>query len=89
MVLPVLEDKNPWKNLRENNKTRLEMDQSKRERAKKFLKKFEIVMNTWKTYVLKKLSERFSNSRKLGLIDRKLHSIDPASIESGRFKPNF
>ena len=56
---------------------------------KSFLKSFEIVKNTRKAYVFKKPSERFSIGRKIGLINRKSHSIDPASIEMGRFKPNF
>ena len=56
---------------------------------KSFSKSFEIVKNTWKAYVFKKPSERFSIGRKIGSINRKSHSIDPASIEMGRFKPNF
>ena len=48
---------------------------------KSFLKSFEIVKNTWKAYVLKKLSDRFSIGRKIGLIDQKTYSIDPTSIE--------
>ena len=56
---------------------------------KSFLKSFEIVKNTWKVYFFKKPSERFLISWKIGSIDQKSHSIDPASIEPGRFKPNF
>ena len=57
-------------------------------RRQKSLKEIEgkwqkiwIVMNTWKTHVLKKHSERFSIVRKIDSIDWKLHSIDPAAIE--------
>ena len=56
---------------------------------KSFLKSFKIVKNIWKAYVFKKPSKWFSISQKIGLIDQKSHLINLASIELGRFKPNF
>ena len=47
----------------------LNLDRLKREREKLF-EKIEIVMNTWKAYVFKKLSKRF------WLIEKKIRSIE-------------
>ena len=89
IVLPVLEDKNSWEKLREHDKKiGLNLEQSKRERKSAFWK----VLNNeehMKNLSFKKLFEQFSIDRKTSSIDRKLHSIDRASIEPGRFKPNF
>ena len=52
-VLPAQEDKNLEKNLEENDKKSLELDLSKRERAKGFLKSLNKVKNTWEKLVLK------------------------------------
>ena len=83
IVLPVLEDKNLWEKLRENNKKNCfeygSVEERERERA------FWKILNSeehMKISCFKKLSKRFS-------IDRKLHSIDPASIEPDIFKPKF
>ena len=74
------EKKNLEENLRENDKKiALNLDRSKRERTELFEK-----MNSeehMKNSCFKKLSERFSIDRKIGSINRKLHSIDLALIE--------
>ena len=52
------------------------------EKARKRLKKlFEIVKNTWEEAFLKTLIDRNSIGGKLASIDRKIDSIDPASIK--------
>ena len=80
MVLSALEEKNLANISKENNKKLLWLlDQSKRER--KAFEKFEIVLNTGKAKGFKKLSVRFLIDRKIDSIDRKLHSIDLASIK--------
>ena len=79
-VLRALQDKNPRRNLRENDKNLLWiLDRSKRER--KAFEKFEKVLNTWKANGFKKLSVRFSIDRKIDLIEWKLHSIDLTMIK--------
>ena len=85
-VLPALKDKNLWKILRENDKSWLDLDRSKRESQKVF-EKVWILKNTWRKHVFKKPSDRFSIDKKRGLIDRKLVLIDLAPIEAGKFKP--
>ena len=80
IVLLVLEDKCPWEKLRENDKKiGLNLDRSKRERKClwKVLNSEEHVKNL----SFKKLSKWFSIDWKTGLIYRKLHSINPASIK--------
>ena len=52
-VLLAQEDKNLEKNLEENDKKSLELDLSKRERAKGFLKSLNKVKNMWEKLVLK------------------------------------
>ena len=66
----------------------LSLDRSKRERIELFenLNSEEHVKNSC---FKKKLSEQFSIDQKTSLIDQKLHSINRALIEPGRFKPNF
>ena len=88
-VLPALEVKNPWRNLRENNKKFSFEPWPIEERENKTFEKVWIVTITWKTYVFKKLSERFSIDRKTNSINWKLHSIYPEPIEPGRFKTKF
>ena len=69
-VLPALEDKNPWRNLRENDKNSDWKPWPIKEREKSVLKKFE---SDWtrENSVFKKLCMRFSIDRKLDSIDRK------------------
>ena len=69
-VLPALKDKNLWKILRENDKSWLDLDRSKRESEKVF-EKIWIVKNTWRKVVFKKLSEQFSIDLKTDSIDQK------------------
>ena len=66
----------------------LSLDRSKRERIELFekLNSEEHVKNSC---FKKKFSEQFSIDQKTSLIDQKLHSINRALIEPGRFKPNF
>ena len=80
-VLPTLEVKNPWRNLKENDKKFCFEPWLIEEREKELFEKVWIVTNTWKTYVFKKLSERFSIDQKLDSIDRKLHLINPTAIK--------
>ena len=92
MVLSVLEDKNFEENLRENDKKLIgNLDRSKRVR-KAFLKTFEIVKNMWESHILKTLKPIFDRSknrfdRLKNIFDRS--SINRATIELDRFKPNF
>ena len=92
IVLPVYEDKNLWKFFRENDKKWLELDRSKRE-SQKVLKKFEIVMNTWKTYDFKKTFWTIFDCSKNKFDQLKItfdwSSSDRASIQLSKFKPNF
>ena len=77
----MLDDKNLEKKI-EGKRQKFAWVRSVEEREpKSFLKSFEIMKNMWKAYVFKKLSERFSIGQKLDSINRKSHSIDPASIE--------
>ena len=87
MVLPAQEDKNLEENSRESDKKiGLNLDRSKREREREREREsaFWKVLNSEehvKNLTFKRLSKWFSIDRKTGSIDRKLHSIDPASIE--------
>ena len=56
------------------------MDWSKRE-SKKLFEKLNKVKNTWEKKLLKNPSDRISISQKLGLVDWKSISIDPAPIK--------
>ena len=71
----------PWENFwKENDKNLTWIWIGLREREKSFLKSLKM----WRTHekaFFKKLSEQFSIGRKLDSINRKSHSIDPASIE--------
>ena len=74
-VLLVYEDKNPWKNLRQNDKNLDFESGSVKEREIDPFEKVWIVKNTWKTQVLKILwtifdwsKKRFDRSKMLRLI---------------------
>ena len=70
IVLPMLEDKNPWEKLRENDKkTCFESGLVEEGENKAFLKSW-IVKNTWKTLVLKNSLNDFQ------LIEKQVRSIE-------------
>ena len=80
-VLPALEVKNPWRNLRENDKNLALNPWLIEERERKAFEKFGKVLNTWKANGFKKLYVRFLINRKIDSIDQKLHLIDPTMIK--------
>ena len=80
-VFLVLQDKNPWKFLRENDKKSCFESQSIKEREKKnFWKSLNSETAREKLMFLKN-SKLLSIDRKIDSIDQKLHSFDPAIIE--------
>ena len=77
----MLDDKNLEKKIEGKRKKFAWVGSVEEREPKSFLKSFEIIKNMWKAYVFKKLSERFSIGQKIGSINQKSHSINPASIE--------
>ena len=88
-VLPALDDKNPWRNLGENDKNLSWNLRPIEEREGEAFESFEIVFEHVRNKVLKKISIRFSIDRKLDSIDWKSLSIDPTTIELVKFKTKF